>query len=293
MSASCYYRQRSLLTVDRFVWAPTVLVLFVLIGVAGPHFDTTTPSRGSGATLAGNRLSYFFLTASGPLSWSSAAADYVTYYPKNTNKYLVFATTTGGIVLGKLLIEFLGIGLGSGLLKNADWEAAFKSDGIGALVVESYHPLGNFGKFCCVVLALCIAANCIPGTYAAALNWQQLGHPFARIPRVVWSTFSCIIFTIIAIAGRDKLFAIFINWLSLIGYWTIIWVTMTVQDEYLFRKGKFDWEIWNRKDMLPVGYAAFFTFVVGWVGAILGMYQTWYTGMCSRIVLAASTDFEN
>ena len=275
---------------NRFVWAPTVLVLFVLIGVAGPHFDTATPSRGSGATLAGNRLSYFFLTASGPLSWSSAAADYVTYYPKNTNRYIVFATTTGGIVLGKLLIEFLGIGLGSGLLKNVDWEAAFESDGIGALVVESYAPLGGFGKFCCVLLALCIAANCIPGTYAAALNWQQLGRPFAKIPRVFWSTFSCIIFTIIAIAGRDKLFDIFINWLSLIGYWTIVWITMTIQDEYLFRKGNFNWEIWNRKDLLPIGYAAFFTFVVGWVGAILGMYQTWYTGRFFFIKLIRLAD---
>jgi purine-cytosine permease-like protein len=278
------YTKPHKLTTDSFVWAPTVLVLFVLIGVAGPHFDTTTPSQGSGATLAGNRLSYFFLTASGPLSWSSAAADYVTYYPKSTNKYLVFATTTGGIVLGKLLIEFLGIGLGSGLLKNPTWSEAFDSQGIGALTVESYAPLGGFGKFCCVVLALCIAANCIPGTYAAALNWQQLGGPFAKVPRVIWSTFSCIVFTIIAIVGRDSLFDIFINWLSLIGYWTIIWITMTVQDEFLFRKGHFDWEIWDRKDLLPHGYAALFTFVVGWVGAILGMYQTWFLGPLGSLI---------
>lgn len=121
------------------MWAPTVLVLFVLIGVAGPHFDTNTASKGTGAVLHGNRLSYFFLVASGPLSWSSASADYVVYYPKTTSRWGTFAATTGGITVGKLLIEFLGIGLGSGLLLNPTWHDAFESDGIGALVVESFR----------------------------------------------------------------------------------------------------------------------------------------------------------
>jgi purine-cytosine permease-like protein len=208
----------------------------------------------------------------------------VVYYPKTTKRWGTFAATTGGITCGKLLIEFLGIGLGSGLLRNPSWEQAFDSHGIGALVVEAYKPLNSFGKVCCVILAVCIAANNIPGTYAAALNWQQLGAPWAKVPRPIWSTFSCIVFTIIAIAGRDNLFSIFINWLSLIGYWTIIWITMTIQDEYIFRKGNYDWEIWNRKDLLPHGFAALFAFIVGWVGAILSMYQTYFTGPIAALV---------
>lgn len=255
-----------------------------MIGVAGPHFDTKTPSSGSGAVLAGNRVSYFFLTSSGPLGWSSAAADYVNYYPATTNRWLTFAMTAGGITCGKLLIEFLGIGLGSGLLLNKSWAAAFEEQGVGALVVESFAPLNGFGKFCCVILALCIAANSIPGTYAAALNFQQLGRPLDKIPRFIWSTFACIVFTIIAIAGRERLFDIFINFLGLIGYWTMIWITMTFQDEFLFRRGKFDWEIWNRRDLLPHGFAALFAFLVGWTGAILSMYQTYYTGPIAALV---------
>lgn len=256
-----------------------------MIGVAGPHFDTHTPSSGSGAVLAGNRVSYFFLTASGPLGWSSASADYVCYYPeKSTKRWLTFLMTASGITCGKLLIEFLGIGLGSGLLLNPQWSAAFESQGVGALVVESFSPLDTFGKLCCVILAVCIAANNIPGTYAAALNFQQLGAPFAKIPRPIWSSFASIVFTVIAIAGRDKLFDIFINFLSLIGYWTMIWITMTIEDEFIFRRGKFDWEIWNRKDLLPHGFAALFAFLVGWAGAILCMYQTYYTGVIAGMV---------
>lgn len=63
---------------------------------------------------------------------------------------------------------------------------------------------------------------------------------------------------------------------------------MTLQDDFLFRKGQFDWEIWNRKDLLPHGWAALFTFIVGWVGAILGMYQTWYTGPLGGLIGAGA-----
>lgn len=153
---------------------PTILVLFILIGVAGPGFDAHTPSVGHGATLAGNRLSYFFLTASGPLGWVPAAADFFVYYPENTSRRGVCLMTAAGMTAGKLLIEFLGIGLGSGLAANAEWAEAFGGSGVGALVVAGYSPLNDFGKFCSVVLALTVAANNIPGTYAAVSQWMRV-----------------------------------------------------------------------------------------------------------------------
>lgn len=173
-------------TFEAYIWAPTVIVLFILIGVAGPKFDVATTSSGSGAVLAGNRLSYFFLTASGPLGWSSSAADYYSYHPAKTSRWLTFAMTAGGITFGKLFIEFIGIGLGSGLANNESWATAFSNHGVGALIVESFAPLNTFGKFCATVLAICVAANNIPGMYAASLNFQQLGRYLAKVPRPIW-----------------------------------------------------------------------------------------------------------
>jgi hypothetical protein len=136
---------------DRYIAIPTVLVVFILIGVAGPKFDPSARSVGTGAVLSGDRLSYFFLTASGPLGWSSAACDFYSYFPPQTNKWLVFVLTASGMTLGKLLIEFLGIGLGSGLSANPEWAAAFSNSGVGALITEAFEPLG--GK---ALLWLCI-----------------------------------------------------------------------------------------------------------------------------------------
>lgn len=144
-----------------------MLILFIFIGCASPHFDTSSSSAGHGATLAGNRVSYFFLTASGPLGWVPAAADFFVYYPEKTSRRGTCFMTAAGMTLGKLLIEFMGIGLGTGLANNVDWATAFGNSGVGALIVAGFSPLNQFGKFCAVLLALGVAANNIPGTYAA------------------------------------------------------------------------------------------------------------------------------
>lgn len=50
--------------------------MFIMIGCAGPDFNPDSQSVGVGAVLAGNRLTFFFLCMSVPLSWASYAADY-------------------------------------------------------------------------------------------------------------------------------------------------------------------------------------------------------------------------
>ncbi|KAF4637396.1 hypothetical protein G7Y89_g698 [Cudoniella acicularis] len=66
---------------ERYTWIPQVCILFIFVSVASPHFDTTTPSAATCTILIGNRLSYVFLSASGPLGWSAAAADFYVYFP--------------------------------------------------------------------------------------------------------------------------------------------------------------------------------------------------------------------
>ena len=57
---------------------------------------------------------------------------------------------------------------------------------------------------------------------------------------------------------------------------------MTLLEEFLFRRGKngigYNWEDYNNPSRLQIGIAAFTTFLIGWVGAILCMSQVYYTG---------------
>ncbi|KAI1384264.1 putative vitamin B6 transporter [Hypoxylon trugodes] len=267
-----------------YAWIPQVAVLFILIGCASPKFDTVTPSQGTGATVAGDRISYFFLTASVPLGWASMSADYYVYFPKSSNRFIIALMTFLGLTLGKLMIEFLGIGLACGLDNNASWAAAFDVS-MGALLAEAFLPLGSFGNFCCVILALGICANIAPSTYSTGLSFQLLARKAEKIPRLFWCTFAVIIYTVCAIAGYKYLLPIFSNFLTIIGYWIAIYVVITLQEHIIFRrKSGWKWDQWDNKKYLPLGIAAFSAFCIGWVGVVLGMDQTYFVGPIAKLV---------
>src|ERR1700742_378502 len=84
---------------SRWAWIPQLLALFVLVGSAGPKFDTSIVSTGDSATINGNRLSFFSLCLSASVAWAPAGADYYVYYPSGTKKWKTFAMTTLGIGL--------------------------------------------------------------------------------------------------------------------------------------------------------------------------------------------------
>jgi purine-cytosine permease-like protein len=187
----------------------------------------------------------------------------------------------------KIFVEFIGIGLGSGLANNPTWAAGFGNGGVGGLITAAYQPLGRFGDFCAIILGLGVAANMIPGNYSAAFCIQLLAPQTQALPRVFWNTIATIVYIVCAIAGRNQLLTIFLNFLPLIGYWTIIWITITLEEQVIFRRTRgYVWSDWDQPSKLPIGIAAFSSFLVGWAGAILCMSQAYYVGPIAKMVPA-------
>ena len=273
---------------ERYSFAPQMLVLFTLIGVAGPKFDFSSPGSLPDSpwtpTLSAMQLSFFFLAMSGPLAWSAASADFYVYFPPTANRWWVFVSATLGLGLSTAFTVMLGSGIASGVATDPSWKNAYNVSE-GALLVEVFAPLGRFGMFCAVVIALGVIANNVPGTYSAALCFQLLGRWLQKVPRIAWTVVGVIIYTICACVGRNELFSVFHNFLALMGYWTAIWITLTLEEEFLFRYHRgYDWSAWNSPNELPIGVAAFISFCIGWVGAILGMFQTYFTGPIGALV---------
>ncbi|KAK3316818.1 permease for cytosine/purines, uracil, thiamine, allantoin-domain-containing protein [Apodospora peruviana] len=265
-------------TYERYAWIPQLLALFVLIGCAGPHFDTSLESTGDSITLAANRLSFLSLCLYVPNSWAAAASDFYVYYPETTSRRKIFFLTFMGLFVSFTLVYMIGIGLGSGAVSNPAWADAFAVS-TGALVVEGFDGLAGFGKLCGVIIALGIIANSIPGAYSAALGCQVMGRYGKAVPRWVWTCVIVVIELACALAGRDNLAVVFTNFLALMGYWVEVMIFIVVMEHVLFRRNKeFDWARWEDKKYLPIGLAALVAFLLGWVGAILGMYQAWYVG---------------
>ncbi|OAQ93851.1 nucleoside transporter [Purpureocillium lilacinum] len=269
---------------ERYSWLPQVLALFVLIGVAGPYFDASSQSKATGALLAAQRLSFFNICLYVPNSWAAAASDFYVYYPERTSRRKIFLLTLVGLWTAFCLVYLIAIGLGTGVANLPAWSDA-NAISSGALIVAGYEPLRGFGRVCSVIVALGVIANSIPSTYSAALGCQTLGRYGKAVPRWVWSTLLILVEFVLAVAGREHLFLIFQNFLALMGYWVMIMIVIVFEEHMLFRRGKFafDWSRWEDRSYLPVGWAAFAAFLIGWAGAILGMSQAWYVGPLAQL----------
>lgn len=269
----------------RFAFLPQLIVICVLFGVSAKHYDLTTPSAGDTRTVIGNRLSFFSICLSSAITYSPLAADFFVYYPPNTPKVVSFGLTVAGLSLSFTIAYLAGIGLASGLTtNNANYLEAWNA-GEGALIVEGFRPVGGFGKFCSVVVALGLISNAIAPTYSTGIDFQILGRYAEKVPRIVWNTVGAIIYAVCALAGRSHLSYIFTNFLALMGYWVAIWFAILLEECYIFRrKSGYNWAAWNDRSKLPLGIAAFIAFLVGWVGAVLCMAQVWYIGPLAKLV---------
>lgn len=275
---------------ERYAWIPQIVVISILAGAGGQNFDFSAPTTGDYRTRMGNRLSFFSLCLSAAITYSGIAADLFVYYPEWTPRWKMFSATMTGLSLSFTYSFIIGIGLGSGTYTNMSWSAAYEVSQ-GALIVRAYKPLGTFGDFCSVLVALGLVGNIIPPTYSAGVDFQILGRLAARIPRVIWNTFGVVVWTIFALAGRDHLAEIFTNFLALMGYWVSIWIAIMLEEHYIFRRTHgFDWSKWNQQKYLPIGLAALVAFLVGWVGAILSMAQVWYIGPFAAVSSAITLE---
>ncbi|KAF6218281.1 hypothetical protein HO133_005627 [Letharia lupina] len=277
-------------TYERWAWIPQVIVLLVLAGIACEHFDTSSQSTGGSAAVTAGRLSFFSISLSAPVSWAGAGSDFYVYYPETTSKRLAFFMTLTGLWTSITLVYIIGIGLASGIAVTPSWSTAYDISS-GALILEGYSAVGGFGKFCGVVVALGVIANNVPSTYAAALGCQVMGRYGKMVPRYLWVCAIVLVYFVCAIAGRDHLFVIFQNFLALMGYWVVIFVSIVLEEHLIFRRNRgFDWAAWENKEYLPIGAAALTAFLVGWAGAIIGMSQVWYIGPVAKLVGGIGAD---
>ena len=198
----------------------------MLIGSAGSKFDQSLQPSVTGRTLAANRLSFFSLMQVLPLhspyhvintrtgstcqtrgwllqrtttsvhrwiqfrSWIQTTANpsislHQVYYPASTPKWKIFSITTFGLFCAIVIVDLIGIGLASGVASHPAWTAAIGVS-TGALIIEALSPVGGFGKFCAVVLALGVISNAVMGTYSASIDAQVMGRWGQKVPRYIW-----------------------------------------------------------------------------------------------------------
>jgi NCS1 nucleoside transporter family len=276
---------RAVLRYEMYAWIPIFIIFAVMYGEVGSKADNSSPPAVSGVDLSGSALTWFSIVYGSTASWSSIASDYYVQYPVETPSWKVFVYTTLGLTVPTSFGMILGACIGSTILINPDWEAA-NEQGLGYLIQTVLYPYG-WSKFVLVVLVLSGIGNGCIAIYSGALSIQQFARPLMVVPRTIWTLLVLAGVLLLGLVGRDHLLEILQNFLSLLGYWNTSFFVILFTEHYLFRKGdyaRYDLDAWNTLRYMPIGFAGIFAFGMGVAGWILGMSETWYTGVIARLI---------
>lgn len=269
---------------EKLVWIPVFVIFIIMAGETIPHM-VTGPWGGSGSVEAASVLSFGAAIFGFGIGWSSLAADYSVNYSEDIKAWKVFFWTYAGLNIPLVLIESLGMGMMTTFTNKPSWGERYDEGGVGGLMGAALSPMGGFGQFLLVLLALSIVANNIPNLYSFALTFQVLGPWAQAIPRMFLVIVGTGIYIVLALVGYSH----FQSWLDtllvILSYWLAIYTTILLEEHWIFRKGKwFNYapQEYNNPRVLPLGLAAFVATGAGIAGAVLGMAQVWYVGVLGK-----------
>lgn len=265
-------------------WIPTTIIFLITLGVFAHSGDFVNIPWATGTSELGGVLSFGATVYGFATGWTSYAADYTVYQPSTQSRFKVFGWTFLGLIVPLLFTEMLGLAImtatsiDGGVNRYAD---GYKASGTGGLLAAVlFPPLGTFGKFCLVILALSIIANNCPNLYSVGLTVQVFGKWTQRIPRFIWTGVATGVYIAIAIPGYSHFEEVLENFMNFIGYWLAIYEGISLCEHFVFKRGLPGYVVghYDQPSKLPPGIAAVTAFCFGVAGMVCGMSQTWFVG---------------
>lgn len=264
-------------------WIPTTIIFFIVLGTFAHSGDFVNIPMGVGTSEMGDVLSFGATVYGFATGWTSYAADYTVYQPANRPQRKVFFATWIGLIPALMFTQMIGVAVYTATSANGGdnkYALGYAASGNGGLLAAALEPLGGFGKFCLVMLALSIIANNCPNVYSISLTLQVLGSWTQRVPRFIWVILVTGVAIAIAIPGYSHFETVLNNFMDVIAYWLAIYTGIGMTEHFLFRRGikGYQPEYYNKANKLPVGIAAGVAFAFGVAGMVTGMSQTWWVG---------------
>ncbi|KAL5343909.1 permease for cytosine/purines, uracil, thiamine, allantoin-domain-containing protein [Aspergillus crustosus] len=261
-------------------WIPTFIVFLIVLGTFAHSGDFQNIPMKAGSSEMGSVLSFGSAVYGFATGWTSYAADYTVYQPATQSRRKIFLSTWLGLIFPLLFVEMLGVALMTATsINNYDnkYQVGYEASGNGGLIGAVLDPLGGFGKFCLVILALSIVANNCPNIYSVALTVQVLSRYAQRVPRFIWTFLGSCVSVAIAIPGYSHFETVLENFMNFIAYWLAIYSGISLMDHFVFKRGFSGYHVENydKPSKLPVGISAALAFGFGVAGMITGMSQSW------------------
>lgn len=276
---------------ERYAWIPCFVVFLVVMGafIKSGEFDSLLPLA-TGPSERGAVLSYIGAVFGFAVGWSAYSADYSVYQPSTRSTRSTFLWVFSGLTFPLIFVMLLGAAISTALVKNEEYQKHYENAGVGGLMAAVLTPNvePGFDKACLILVALSIIATNCPNIYSVSFSLQALARQTQQVPRFVWTIFGTAVYVGIGIPGYN----LFETWLETFvlstGYWLSIYVAIALVEHFLFRGGLrgfsgYDVGDIHKPELLPPGFAAIASCLVGVVGVALGMSQEWYTGVIARL----------
>lgn len=265
--------------IAQYIWLPNAVCLIVLAVCAGSHLSHQPAQTASGAA---PYLATIAICASSMITWGTIIGDYSCYMPPNTPKFRLVASCFVGLYVPYTLMSIFGAAIGGAVSAIPSWEAAYGQGSLGGVLGEILVPrVGNFGRFCLVILGLSMVITSARDMYSISLFTVAVIPWLRRIPRVAILTCATGSMIGIAIAASRSFLPSLSTLVSIAGYVTGPVVCVFLLEWGVFRKAKpssFDPAIWNDTAALPSGMTAVFAAFAPWAIIIPSMSSVWYVG---------------
>src|SRR5256886_9302174 len=208
------------------VMTVVLVITFAVLTIkllSGNHQIVTPPTVHHGA-LVGSFVLEVTVALSLAISWASYASDYSRYLPPSTPRKPVFWYSLGGIVLGYICIQAIGI---------AGAKALGAETAVG---VRDIMGGGFLGALALVVIALASVGSNVMNDYSGSLALQTVG---VRVRRPVSAVVVTVIafFLILWIHGGNTS-SRFENVLLFVGYWIPAFVAVVTIDWFYRLRGR-------------------------------------------------------
>lgn len=136
-----------------------------------------------------------------------------------THRAHAFTPSYIGLVVGGVPLIILGAAIGGAVPNVPAWEEGYNSTNVGGVLAAMLQPVGGFGKFLLVLLALSVLDNMVSSVYALTLYFQALFWLLRiRLPRLVYTIVATAIIIPVAIRVAAEFLSSLSNFLGIIGY---------------------------------------------------------------------------
>lgn len=266
-----------LMLFERIIWFPVLVAFVVALGVSGKHL-TSPPSEPATVQAI---LSFAGVIAGFTITYAPLGSDFTMYYTPDAPSWRIFLYSMLGFLASIVPIQCLGAACAISAPTIPSWTAAFDGGNVGGLLAVTLSPVGTFGKFLVVLLAINLASNIAATFYSITLNFQILIPHLVILPRYFFSLAATAVIIPVAVVGAHKFYVTLTNFLALLGYWASAFGAVILVEHFVFRRNDFnayDYKAWNTPRQLPTGLAALGACLVA-VGVIVpSMEQVWWTG---------------